>query len=915
MQISPIKSIALASLLLTSAADALELYSAKLWTTGRSFDSAWFNANPAIQATNQATLTLEPGETAGVWPTDLWDNINVSSVNLATITGREGGVAAGTATFNVVQKRNQSPYNWVELRDATLAVTPGAPPAGNEGYMNNGNATLLDAHLVGTEFDGGNGPVDPTKNVVIEVTGLTMPLYDVVIYFGINAAHTFDGIGFINFNGGGVTTFTHPAGQPSTTLDEIESAGTTGNYIKYSNVTGSSFTARIYGGEFTGIGPAGIQIQEVEAAGLITSFSIPGSVGVIDQNTKTISLTAPFGTNLATLAPNFTLGSGTCNQTSGSPPSPTFASANPATYTVTDGAIVNNYTVTVNVTPVGTACDMLTFNANFPGSSATITTTSPTAGTVAVRVPIGSTGAQVAAIAPSYTLSSFATCPQANPGVPTPALSTNTPVSYTITAQDGFTTKTYAVSVTVDATTSPFMALTGNGPTGDLNEYIEADGYRFETGDTALTVNWLGLFDAPNGGFGTVGDGLLASHRVSIWLENGGTLVAQTTVLSTDALDGNFRGRNIFPVTLLPNTGYVIAADYDGTGDRLREGADPAEWNLNSEISDLAGRYGGAGGAMPTEAWSVLIGPNFGTTPSQPTTSVTYNLGASPGTEILPGVGGFLPWIEKGALSPGSILRSVSVNAVLESVGDDADDDYASDLLLYIDPTPTAPGTAALLQIGGYEQVGTVDLSLADVPNAAGWANGQNSIIGTTVIDLKTEVAWSTLGAVDLNTARLSVGNDYSKASWSGTITLTYDLVGGTPYANWSGGEAFKEDKNGDGVKNGLAFLLGADDPDDNALGRLPVPAKTATGLRLNFSILKAAARGTATPTIQWSNDLGLTDPWVTNLAAVPPSTSVVNGVDFQVNSSGALDVIEATIPSSEAAAGKLFGRLSGEEN
>ena len=82
---------------------------------------------------------------------------------------------------------------------------------------------------------------------------------------------------------------------------------------------------------------------------LITSFSIPGYAGFIDNNAMTIVLHLPAGTDLATLAPDFTLSSGTCNQTSGSPPSPTFATQNPVTYTVTDGTTVNHYAVTVTL--------------------------------------------------------------------------------------------------------------------------------------------------------------------------------------------------------------------------------------------------------------------------------------------------------------------------------------------------------------------------------------------------------------------------------------------------------------------------------------------------------------------------------------------------------------------------------------
>jgi len=57
------------------------------------------------------------------------------------------------------------------------------------------------------------------------------------------------------------------------------------------------------------------------------------------------------GGGTATLNGSFT--TGTCDQTSGAPPSPTFADANPVTYTVTDGAIVQHYVVTVTVLPAG----------------------------------------------------------------------------------------------------------------------------------------------------------------------------------------------------------------------------------------------------------------------------------------------------------------------------------------------------------------------------------------------------------------------------------------------------------------------------------------------------------------------------------------------------------------------------------
>ncbi|MCF7674221.1 MAG: Ig-like domain repeat protein [Akkermansiaceae bacterium] len=255
------------------------------------------------------------------------------------------------------------------------------------------------------------------------------------------------------------------------------------------------------------------------------------------------------------------------------------------------------------------------FGTNVVGSSAVIGLPVEGVATIDWTVPYasGATPELLAALAPEFTLFS-GTCTDQISGVApvTPDFSAG-PVTYTVTddTTDPVTTNVYTVTVTV---LPPFtMALTGDGTTGFSEYGGEADGFRFQTLGSDLAVNWLGFYDAPNNDeTGTVGDGLLASHRVSIWLESDGSLVAQTTVLTTDALEGNFRGNNITPVTLTANTGYVIAADYGG-GDRMREGDDLTGWGIHG-IAELAGRFGGAGGEMPTDEWAVMVGPNFGTT-------------------------------------------------------------------------------------------------------------------------------------------------------------------------------------------------------------------------------------------------------------------------------------------------------------
>jgi len=108
-------------------------------------------------------------------------------------------------------------------------------------------------------------------------------------------------------------------------------------------------------GAATWIFDASSGVLSVNTVATMTAFGIPGYVGTIDGGAMTVHLFVPYGTDLATLAPNFTITTGTCDQTSGAPPSPTFAAASTVTYTVVDGAASHAYVVTVTPLPPGPA--------------------------------------------------------------------------------------------------------------------------------------------------------------------------------------------------------------------------------------------------------------------------------------------------------------------------------------------------------------------------------------------------------------------------------------------------------------------------------------------------------------------------------------------------------------------------------
>ena len=139
-------------------------------------------------------------------------------------------------------------------------------------------------------------------------------------------------------------------------------------------------------------------------------------------------------------------------------------------------------------------------------------------------------------------------------------------------------------------------------------------------------------------------------------------------------------------------------------------------------------------------------------------------------------------------------------------------------------------------------------------------------------------------------------------------VFYTSATTSNTPYGTWSGGAHFGGDANSDGVDNGMAWLLGAADPSENALNKLPAATHNGTNLRLTFRCLKSTKRDGAVLKVQTSSDLGLADPWPSHEAAVPDEDGTVNGVVFDTTDDGDYIRIIADIP---APGSGLFARLN----
>lgn len=179
---------------------------------------------------------------------------------------------------------------------------------------------------------------------------------------------------------------------------------------------------------------------------------------------------------------------------------------------------------------------------------------------------------------------------------------------------------------------------------------------------------------------------------------------------------------------------------------------------------------------------------------------------------------------------------------------------------------------------------------------------------------LGSHTLFTTSGAITGTPQLASSIPDYELQVVGGNELRLVQSGAADPYAEWSGGAAFEADANGDGVSNGMAFLLGAADPSANARSLLPGVSHSGGNLVLTFGMLNADNRGTSTLSVQHSRDLGVAYPWTT--VPVPDAaSSPANGVTFHVIAGNPLNSVTATISSSEAGGGgKLFGRLIATE-
>ena len=153
-------------------------------------------------------------------------------------------------------------------------------------------------------------------------------------------------------------------------------------------------------------------------------------------------------------------------------------------------------------------------------------------------------------------------------------------------------------------------------------------------------------------------------------------------------------------------------------------------------------------------------------------------------------------------------------------------------------------------------------------------------------------------GVNGLGTATLSLtaGNDRVFHLDLGSAT------GG--YSDWSGGAAADIDANGDGVKNGVAWALGAADPNANAISLLPALNNTTDPTYVLFTFNRSDAANDDPNT-------AITVEYGNNLVGWTTAVDDNDNVEIEVTPGTPTDAVVVKLKrSSLGATGKIFARL-----
>ncbi len=251
-----------------------------------------------------------------------------------------------------------------------------------------------------------------------------------------------------------------------------------------------------------------------------------------------------------------------------------------------------------------------------------------------------------------------------------------------------------------------------------------------------------------------------------------------------------------------------------------------------------------------------------------------------------------------GNVSPGETVGYLTINGNLDLSGQAT----GTGKMTY-DLNSLTVGNDLLLVAGTVEMgAGGLGMNNFNFLNAGGLELGTYKLIvssgllgGLDSSDLTGPVAnYSFTGTLQLN------GNDLELVVSPGTAS---------PYTVWSGGGAFLADANGDGLTNGIAWMLGAQNP--AAAGQAVQPSVQVAGNFVVMAFQRIKNLGPAQLAVEYGTALtGWTRVTIPLLGG-----NLAGGIEAQVTAGATLDQVSLKLPMALASAnGRLFARLVATE-
>ena len=220
----------------------------------------------------------------------------------------------------------------------------------------------------------------------------------------------------------------------------------------------------------------------------------------------------------------------------------------------------------------------------------------------------------------------------------------------------------------------------------------------------------------------------------------------------------------------------------------------------------------------------------------------------------------------------------------------------------YSGPTTVSAGTLATAAANALPGGTTVNLAGGTL------ALGAAATVSALQFDGRSQVAGS-WGSVNSGAAHPSV-------RFTGSGVLTVATGAAATFASWVDGffagaaapavAGFAADPDGDGVPNGLEWILGGNPNSPDAASLLTPSTGSVAGMTLRFT-REESSLGVAELAAQWTTDPAA--PWH-DIPITQGGGSYPNGIEVAVNQAATPDVVTVTIPQAVAPAGRLFLRL-----